>query len=412
MLSKEDIKLLQVLVDTQSSSDDDKDINEKILEIVGKIPGIEVTTDKYGNILASKGEGKSGYKAIVSHTDTVHDIEKVRKSYLFEDILFTMKKVEPFYDSASSISMTGTGGDDRCGVFTCIKALSDFDDIKAVFYRFEETGCRGSNAFDIEYLKNCNFVIQCDRKGKGDFITHTNGIQIASEEFKTAMSPIYTKYKYSPAIGTSTDVGALKRKGLDISCVNLSSGYYSPHSNSETINLTDLSNCYDLVKDMFTQHGNTKFEHKYVPIVHSYSPNKAYKLPQFKYGLDDNFFTKRIQDNFIYIDGGENASLINIPGTDRHKLLINEYTFLPAHVVCPNCTNEAKDNSIMYYSDIAAFYCNNASHADFTEANELYRHCIIYDTKGEYVYNRIEDSWYKKELMVWDKKLETYQKKK
>ena len=61
--------------------------------------------------------------------------------------------------------------------------MREFDNIKSVFFRFEETGMNGSSNANMDFFEDCNFVVQCDRKGSTDFITHTNGIKTASTEF-------------------------------------------------------------------------------------------------------------------------------------------------------------------------------------------------------------------------------------
>ena len=40
-----------------------------------------------------------------------------------------------------------------------------------------------------------------------------------------------------------TDIDALKDNGLSVSCINLSCGYYNPHTSNEFTVIQDLQNC-------------------------------------------------------------------------------------------------------------------------------------------------------------------------
>lgn len=51
-----------------------------------------------------------------------------------------------------------------------------------------------------------------------------------------------------------TDVYALKRRGLEVSCVNISCGYYKPHTDHEYTVLRDLAKCYRLVRHIVRSH--------------------------------------------------------------------------------------------------------------------------------------------------------------
>ena len=47
-------------------------------------------------------------------------------------------------------------------------------------------------------------------------------------------------------------MAALKRNGLEVSCVNLSCGYYEPHTDNEYTILSDLCKCYRFVPVSYT----------------------------------------------------------------------------------------------------------------------------------------------------------------
>ena len=74
--------------------------------------------------------------------------------------------------------------------------------------------------------------------------------------YDSFVSLVYT-YGYKPAQGLATDVAALKRNGLEVSCVNLSCGYYEPHTDNEYTILADLCKCYRFVRHIICCHKET-----------------------------------------------------------------------------------------------------------------------------------------------------------
>lgn len=49
----------------------------------------------------------------------------------------------------------------------------------------------------------------------------------------------------------------MKRNGLEVSCVNLSCGYYEPHTDNEYTILADLCKCYRFVRHIICCHKET-----------------------------------------------------------------------------------------------------------------------------------------------------------
>ena len=58
----------------------------------------------------------------------------------------------------------------------------------------------------------------------------------------------YKKFGYKETHGMMTDVQELKERGLQVSCINLSCGYYEPHTDHEFTIKKDLMNCLSLVE--------------------------------------------------------------------------------------------------------------------------------------------------------------------
>ena len=98
----------------------------------------------------------------------------------------------------------------------------------------------------MDFFKDCRFVIQSDRRGYKDLITTIGWTDLCSDEFLKAIG--YEKFGYQETEGLFTDVLTLKERGLEISCINISCGYYEAHTDREFTVKKDLLNCLKLVE--------------------------------------------------------------------------------------------------------------------------------------------------------------------
>lgn len=120
------------------------------------------------------------------------------------------------------------------------------------------------------FFTDCRFVVECDRKGDSDMVTDINGTALCSRDFITKAQ--LRRHGYKTTHGLFTDVYALKRKGLGVSCVNLSCGYYEPHTDHEYTVIADLLKCQRLVKHIIRTHKTVSShehkEHRFQSISH------------------------------------------------------------------------------------------------------------------------------------------------
>jgi len=232
-------KILEQILWTQSETYNSKEMHKTIRGIVKTIPGCVVHEDN-GNIYVTKGVADA-YNCIVSHTDTVHRIiaKKDYKVVQMEDRVFA-------YDKGKG-KATGIGGDDKCGIAICLQALMQLDVLKVAFFRDEEVGGLGSQEADMEWFDNCNYVLQCDRKGNSGFVQEIYGEIMFDEAFEEAVGPIIDTYGYATVSGMFTDVYQLVCNGLQVACANIECGYYNPHSDNEYIVLEDYERCKKMV---------------------------------------------------------------------------------------------------------------------------------------------------------------------
>lgn len=258
---KFDCNLLVEILSIQShhAKNDDAEMMRYITGKAKKFGGT-VTTDKYGNLYVTKGKTDL-YSCIVAHTDTVHDIVEGYKVFQADDILFAF--------SSKTQEQTGIGGDDKVGIFMALNALRDLSEMKAVFFRHEEIGCRGSNQANMDFFKDCNIVLQADRRGNSGFVKEAAGVELSSEKWQQDIKPILKERQYKLIDGSITDVMALKRKGLAVCAANIECGYYSPHSKEEVVSITDAEDCFGLMMEIIELCEGVRYEHVYKEPVYT-----------------------------------------------------------------------------------------------------------------------------------------------
>ncbi len=252
------MQLLKQLYQISSPSRKERRMRRFICNLL-KEQGIKFKVDKTGNIYATKGESAT-YPCIVSHIDEVHTVRsKGFRVIEADDILFGFDHRANRY--------CGIGADDKNGVWVCLRCLEEFDVIKCAFFVGEEVGCYGSTRADMSFFDNCRYVLQCDRKGNSDLIRWAGATELCSDEFITAVNP--TLHGYKTTNGMMTDVLALKQRGLSVSCVNISCGYYNPHTDTELTRWSELCKCLEFVRHIIRDCTEV-YPHTHTPVVRYY----------------------------------------------------------------------------------------------------------------------------------------------
>jgi len=233
-------KLLDVLM-VQTNSENEKLMVLYLDKELKKLK-LPYHIDAVGNLIVTKGKAKT-YPCVTSHMDTVHDFVDDFKIYKDTDdnnVLFAM----------SNKRRVGIGGDDKCGIFVCLYLLKVIPQIKVVFFSREESGCKGSTGMDKIFFNDCRYLIQLDRKGNRDFIQTYWGNKTISHDFSSEIGLIKKKYKYKNCTGTVTDVMKLWNNRVGVSCVNLSCGYYKPHTAYEYVSVDALWNSMKFTEEI------------------------------------------------------------------------------------------------------------------------------------------------------------------
>ena len=234
------VDLLKELYTIFSPSGDTKKMR-RFLKRAIKARGGDVVQDKKGNLLVTKGKADT-YPCLAAHIDQVrnHTHPKDFQVLQVDNILMGW--------STKLKQQCGLGADDKNGVFICLNALEKYDNIKIAFFVDEEIGCCGSSAVDMSFFDDCRFVIEPDRRDGYDFISCMSGVEVCSDDFIKASGFENFGYKFDE--GSVTDVLTLLERGLKISCLNLSCGYYHPHTDQEVTDIDELENCQNLVFHM------------------------------------------------------------------------------------------------------------------------------------------------------------------
>ena len=211
--------------------------------------------DTHGNYFLKIGESRTIF---ASHLDTVS-----------KDHTNVIHKIE-----GSLIKTDGKtilGADDKAGVTIMLWMIKH--NIPGLYYFFigEEVGCIGSGLL-AKYgdLKGkFDRIISFDRRGLNSVITHQSSVRTCSDEFAKNISKELNKNGMSYKLD-DTGVYTDSAEFVDIipECTNLSVGYYSEHTTTESQDIKHLENlakaCIRINwEELVTKRDIAKKEYKY-----------------------------------------------------------------------------------------------------------------------------------------------------
>lgn len=199
------------------------------------------------------------FPCVISHTDTVHNIETIN---VVEEELPNaqgeLKLALKAYNDHDD--PTGIGGDDKAGVYACMKVVEQLPNIKAAFFVSEEIGCIGSTKASEEFFENVGYVIQFDAPenwmvtetcfGQKLFDRGSEFFESCNQVLSESMDHDYMEYMSHPY----TDVWAMRNK-FNFSCINFSIGYYNYHTKNEYVVVEDVINGIEIGKKMINKLG-------------------------------------------------------------------------------------------------------------------------------------------------------------
>jgi hypothetical protein len=222
-------------------------IKEKFLELTSKtyphgtegdlfpilfstVDGLKV--DEFGNLFVQIGQSDVMF---TSHLDTATSALSVVNHVFEGDIIKT--------DGKSIL-----GADDKAGVTIMLNMIKN--EIPGLYYFFlgEEVGCIGSKKVagvqKENKIEGINKVISFDRRGTNSVITYQSSQRCCSDTFGSALSEQLNladstfKYENDPTGILTDSVQFIK---IYSECTNISVGYQSEHTFSESQNIEHLT---------------------------------------------------------------------------------------------------------------------------------------------------------------------------
>lgn len=259
------INLKQVLeIPTFSGKED---LMIEFIENFCKQNQLDYYIDSTRNIYVTKGQIKENefYPCVVAHTDTVHtdQTELVTSKTNIKIKSFPTKENTTMLMGWNPMKNcpTGIGGDDKCGVYICLKMLLETDVLKAVFFVEEETGMHGSKKSDPEFFKNVGYAIQFDAPTNNWFSKTLLRIPLWNENFFEACRITLNENNIDNISDDPfTDVLQLRKK-FDFCCAVFPTGYYNQHSPSEYVIQEETEQCFKIGMQAVEKLGKVKFNY-------------------------------------------------------------------------------------------------------------------------------------------------------
>ena len=250
------LELLKECLLLSAPSGKEKLIKPLIYEMIDRIaPDAIVDEDDYGNMYVIKGDAKA-YPTFAGHLDDVHDHYPDKKIFEEDGVLFAM--------DTRTMTQVGTAGDDKVGIFLCLSMLEWLDNVKLFFPVEEEMGTVGTSNCDLTFFDDSQYVIQTDRKGNEDMVVASSFTEMACDDFSELLERNGEAFGYKLCYnGGLTDVVTLKDRGIGVSCVNIASGYYRPHTDTEVVVINDVITMLAVVSNVVVEAGDQVFEHHY-----------------------------------------------------------------------------------------------------------------------------------------------------
>jgi len=237
------MNILKQLYQINSYSGHEDEIKQFVLRQFYDLP-LKIDEDSFGNVFITKGLAEK-YPCVAAHLDEVHQ-PCARHVHEDDGMVYAVD------DNGERV---GIGADDKNGVWMVMQLLRHVENLKAALFVREEKATyegyrHGSDDCDLAFFNDVKYVLQCDRKGKGDLVTYCTKRQLGLCDNDFIPEWLLQKYGYVPVEGGVTDVVHLKERGLQIPCCNISCGYYNAHKPDEYTVIGELLNSLSFVKNI------------------------------------------------------------------------------------------------------------------------------------------------------------------
>jgi len=243
-----------------------------------------------GIIEVSNAKARQKKKGILlsAHQDTVFQLDPKYKIMMTED----GKEIVNLSNSS------GVGGDDKCGIWIILRILEEVEDVplRVLFTVGEETGGQLTKVH-VPFINKSYMCLVFDRKGKDDLILS----YCRNDELEKVIQKVGEKYEYSDSMGLWSDADFISKY---IPSVNISSGYYSPHTALEWVNLEDMERALKLGIDLVRTVELKKYKqeekccHYYGGTYENYWKGKRCDLGNCYQGRSEDFYFCSLNEIF------------------------------------------------------------------------------------------------------------------
>lgn len=226
--------------------------------------GFAVSVDEAGNVLATRGLSESpellettpntpGYPLLSFHMDCVsaegpfvyHGRETIQQRRRPALSLRPLEALEITNGWVSSRGAFVLGGDDKCGgaLALTLAAMTTLP-MKIVASVQEEIGCVGIEQVNPRFFQDVAYALVLDRRGAHHLVVSITGQPLCQGTFAAAVTRAAqtTGLLVYAVEGALSDAATLARMIPNV--VNLSVGYYHPHTLHERVSLVDLWRSY------------------------------------------------------------------------------------------------------------------------------------------------------------------------
>ena len=225
--------------------------------------------DEYGNVYVNYSKETKGTPILVAHTDNVLHGERVPV------ITLDGKRIV----GGNGI---GIGFDDKAGIIAAIEIWKRMkkQGIRFIFTADEEVGGLGACKVFKEKLEDAAYIIELDRRGGRDLIQESGGTRLGTDEF----CKWFEDEGFVKDHGLYTDVNEFKITAPKVNMVNLSIGYYNPHTNNEYLDIEEFETIVNKVFRIISTHKET--------IVDNEPQPERKKYDYLNYGNYTNYTSK------------------------------------------------------------------------------------------------------------------------
>lgn len=245
-----DEKLLLDLFKIPAASGNEAEIQEYIKKWLSK-ENIEYFEDSIGNIYNISHDNRP---LLSAHMDTVQDD--------LDEHLASLIEIKEGRVSGYGV----IGGDDKCGIYAILHLLKNGhkDNVNFVFSVQEEVGAIGSSLFEeTNDLTKMLYCLVLDRKGSSDILCDLNH-DYGVKEFSDALTDFGSAYGFSQSTGTFCDADNYNEQ---LSCANISVGYYNAHTKNEYAVISELENSIKFINSVIS---NLDVKYKAPDVGYSY----------------------------------------------------------------------------------------------------------------------------------------------